>query len=100
MPIWGKLSRCPISLPPRASVVTSTYCNSWIFNRLDPDDPFESMAAAYTELFIVRDETYKEQYIRNLFDLYRFDGIIFHDARHAPTTPITATAMPERLGRS
>ena len=69
MPIWGKLRPLSDQLASlRAGVVASTYCNSWIFDQLDPDRPFESMAAAYTELFIVRDETYKEQYIRDCFE--------------------------------
>ena len=35
-----------------ACVVASTYCNSWVFSDFDPDDPYRSMAAAYTKLFI------------------------------------------------
>ena len=100
MPIWGKLR--PLSdqfALLRAGVVASTYCNSWIFDQLDPDEPFESMAAAYTELFIVRDETYKEAYIRKCYDLYRFDGIIFHDAKTCPNNSNNRYGMPERLGR-
>ena len=100
MPIWGKLR--PLSdqfASLHASVVASTYCNSWIFDQLDPDEPFRSMAAAYTELFIVRDETYKEQYIRDCFDLYRFDGIIFHDAKTCPNNSNNRYGLPDRLSR-
>ncbi|MCK7504767.1 MAG: hypothetical protein MZV70_12235 [Desulfobacterales bacterium] len=43
-----------------ANVLASTYCNSWIFSALDPEDPFNSMARAYTELFIVRSDEAKE----------------------------------------
>jgi hypothetical protein len=39
------------------------------------------MAVAYTELFIVRDEAYKEQYIKNCQEFFKFDGLIFHDAK-------------------
>jgi len=101
MPIWGKLR--PLSdqfASLRSSVVASTYCNSWIFDQLDPDRPFESMAAAYTELFIVRDETYKERYIRDCFERYRFDGIIFHDAKTCPNNSNNRYGMPDRLGRA
>ncbi|HSO71223.1 MAG TPA: 2-hydroxyacyl-CoA dehydratase family protein, partial [Thermodesulfobacteriota bacterium] len=63
MPIWGKLRPLADLLESlQTCVVASTYCNSWIFDQLDPADPFDSMARAYTELFIVRDEGYKEQY--------------------------------------
>ncbi len=98
MPIWGKLR--PLSeqfSALNASVVASTYCNSWIFDQLDPADPFTSMARAYTELFIVRDEAYKEQYISRSRDFYKFDGILFHDAKTCPNNSNNRYGMPERL---
>ena len=98
MPVWGKLR--PLSeqfSALKASVVASTYCNSWIFDQLDPADPFESMAKAYTELFIVRDEAYKEQYISRSRDFYKFDGILFHDAKTCPNNSNNRYGMPERL---
>jgi benzoyl-CoA reductase/2-hydroxyglutaryl-CoA dehydratase subunit BcrC/BadD/HgdB len=82
MPIWGKLRALSEQFAALGScVVASTYCNSWVFDQLDPAEPFESMAVAYTELFIVRDEPYKEQYIKNCQEFFKFDGIIFHDAK-------------------
>ena len=98
MPIWGKLRTLSEQLSElKACVVASTYCNSWIYEQLDPANPFESMALAYTELFIVRDEPYKEQYIQKCRDLYRFDGIIFHDAKTCPNNTNSRYGMPERL---
>jgi benzoyl-CoA reductase/2-hydroxyglutaryl-CoA dehydratase subunit BcrC/BadD/HgdB len=98
MPIWGRLrSLSELFSALKTSVVASTYCNSWIFDQLDPGDPFESMARAYTELFIVRDEPYKERYIEKCFDLYRFDGILFHDAKTCPYNTNSRYGMPERL---
>ena len=98
MPIWGKLRALSEQLSElKACVVASTYCNSWIYEQLDPANPFESMALAYTELFIVRDEPYKEQYIQKCHDLYRFDGIIFHDAKTCPNNTNSRYGMPERL---
>ena len=98
MPIWGKLR--PLSeqfASLKTCIVASTYCNSWIFDQLDPEKPFESMALAYTELFIVRDEAYKEQYIKNCHDLFKFDGMIFHDAKTCPNNSNNRYGMPERL---
>ena len=98
MPICGKLR--PLSEQFAAlntCVVASTYCNSWIFDQLDPNEPFESMGMAYTELFIVRDEDYKEQYIKNCFDMFNFDGIIYHDAKTCPNNSNNRYGMPERL---
>jgi benzoyl-CoA reductase/2-hydroxyglutaryl-CoA dehydratase subunit BcrC/BadD/HgdB len=98
MPIWGKLRPLAEQFGAlNASVVASTYCNSWIFDQLDPADPFASMARAYTELYIVRDEAYKEQYIRRCFDFYKFDGILFHDAKTCPNNSNNRYGMPERL---
>jgi len=99
MPIWGKLRALSEQFAYlKICVVASTYCNSWVFDQLDPDEPFESMAVAYTELFIVRDEAYKEQYIKNCHDFYKFDGIIFHDAKTCPNNTNSRYGMPERLG--
>jgi len=100
MPIWGKLralSELFASL--RSCIVASTYCNSWIFDQLDPAEPFESMARAYTELFIVRDESYKEEYIKSCYKFFKFHGIIFHDAKTCPNNSNNRYGMPERLGR-
>lgn len=100
MPIWGKLrSLSDLFSSLRTCVVASTYCNSWIFDQLDPDKPFESMALAYTELFIVRDEEYKESYIQNMFEFFRFNGIIFHDAKTCPNNSNNRYGMPERLSK-
>jgi benzoyl-CoA reductase/2-hydroxyglutaryl-CoA dehydratase subunit BcrC/BadD/HgdB len=99
MPIWGKLKALSEQLSElKACVVASTYCNSWIFDQLDPEAPFESMARAYTELFIVRDEAYKEAYITDCFNRFKFGGIIFHDAKTCPNNSNNRYGMPERLG--
>jgi benzoyl-CoA reductase/2-hydroxyglutaryl-CoA dehydratase subunit BcrC/BadD/HgdB len=100
MPIWGKLRALSEQFAElKTCVVASTYCNSWIFDQLDPEKPFESMALAYTELFIVRDEPYKEQYIKDCYDLFKFDGIVFHDAKTCPNNTNNRYGMPERLTR-
>ena len=61
----------------RACVVASTYCNSWIFTALDPADPFDSMARAYTELFIVRSDGAKERVMETFVRDFQVDGILF-----------------------
>jgi benzoyl-CoA reductase/2-hydroxyglutaryl-CoA dehydratase subunit BcrC/BadD/HgdB len=98
MPVWGKLrdlSQLFLSL--QTNVVASTYCNSWIFDAFDPDEPFESMARAYTELFIVRDESYKEQYMKDWIERFSVDGVIFHDAKTCPNNSNNRYGMPERM---
>jgi benzoyl-CoA reductase/2-hydroxyglutaryl-CoA dehydratase subunit BcrC/BadD/HgdB len=98
MPIWGKLRDLSEFFSGlRASVLASTYCNSWIFDALDPKDPFNSMAAAYTLLFIVRSDEEKEEYIEQMVDHYKIDGIVFHDSKTCPNNTNSRYGMPERL---
>jgi len=97
MPIWGKLrDNATLMMSLRTCVVASTYCNSWIFTAFDPDYPFESMARAYTELFIVRNDAYKEKYIDEMVRFFKVDGIIFHDAKTCPNNSNNRYGMPER----
>ncbi|MCP4674484.1 MAG: 2-hydroxyacyl-CoA dehydratase [Deltaproteobacteria bacterium] len=98
MPIWGKLrDMSTLFLEQQTCVVASTYCNSWIFTALEPENPFDSMARAYTELFIVRSDRAKEDYIKRMFDLFKVDGIIFHDAKTCPNNSNCRYGMHERL---
>ncbi len=98
MPIWGKLrEHAELFMGLNTCVVASTYCNSWIFEALDPEDPFGSMARAYTELFIVRSEDYKEAYLERMVKDYGLDGILFHDAKTCPYNSNNRYGMPERL---
>ncbi len=98
MPIWGRLRmHSEMFAELQACVLASTYCNSWIFTDFDENDPFDSMARAYTELFIVRSDSEKEKYIKRMFDLYRIDGIIYHDAKTCPSNSNCRYGMPQRL---
>ena len=98
MPVWGKLrEHSGLFSSLNTAVVASTYCNSWVFDQLDPADPFNSMARAYTELFIVRSEDEKEKYIRNMLKTFKVDGILFHDAKTCPNNSNNRYGMPERL---
>ncbi|MFQ5906633.1 MAG: 2-hydroxyacyl-CoA dehydratase subunit D [bacterium] len=98
MPIWGKLrDLSEFFAGLKACVLASTYCNSWIFDALDPRDPFESMARAYTLLFIVRSDDEKEKYIKEMVNTFKVDGIIFHDSRTCPNNTNSRYGMPERL---
>ncbi|MBM3300436.1 MAG: 2-hydroxyacyl-CoA dehydratase, partial [Deltaproteobacteria bacterium] len=100
MPMWGKLrDHSDLFASLRTNVVASTYCNSWIFDAFDPDQPFESMARAYTELFIVRDESYKEQYMERWIRDFAVDGIIFHDAKTCPNNSNSRYGMPQRMSK-
>lgn len=98
MPIWGRLrALSELFAEFRTTVVASTYCNSWIFGALDPNDPLRSMARASLELFIVRSEGPKERYIGDMVARYGADGVVFHDCRTCPNNSNTRYGMPRRL---
>jgi len=100
MPIWGKLK--PLStqfLELGTCVVASTYCNSWIFEDLDPAAPFRSMARAYSSIFICRADDRKEQYIERMTEKFRVDGVLYHDAKTCPNNSNCRYEMPQRLSK-
>jgi benzoyl-CoA reductase/2-hydroxyglutaryl-CoA dehydratase subunit BcrC/BadD/HgdB len=98
MPVWGRLRMLSETLSGLgAAVVASTYCNSWIFDAFDEKQPLESMARAYLELFIVRDDDYKERYVEDWAKRFAIEGIIFHDAKTCPNNSNNRYAMPQRL---
>ncbi len=99
MPIWGKLRALSEQFSElRTCVLVSTYCNSWIFSAFDEDRPFESVAQAYTEIFINRSEPTKEAYIERMVRDFQVDGIIFHDSKTCPNNSNARYGMPQRLG--
>ena len=98
MPLWFKLSSLANLLARlNACVVASTYCNSWVFDDLDPDDPFVSSALAYTKLFIARADEVKEQVLTGLLRDYAVDGIIYHEAKTCPRNSNNRYGIPRRL---
>lgn len=98
MPMWGRLRALSTLFAEfRTAIVASTYCNSWIFSALDAADPIRSMARASLELFIVRSEQAKEDYIARMAERYGVDGVVFHDCRTCPNNTNTRYGMPRRL---
>ena len=62
MPIWGKLRMMSdLFVNNESAVVASTYCSSWVFDQFDENDPWNSTARAYTEIFINRSDKAKEK---------------------------------------
>ncbi|HDL07255.1 MAG TPA: 2-hydroxyacyl-CoA dehydratase, partial [Desulfobacteraceae bacterium] len=101
MPIWGRLRKmAELFISLNACVAASTYCNSWIFSSLDPQEPFDSMARAYTELFIVRSDQAKERYIEKMVKQYKIDGIIFHESKTCPNNSNSRYGMHRRLAKA
>ncbi|MBM4033688.1 MAG: 2-hydroxyacyl-CoA dehydratase, partial [Planctomycetes bacterium] len=95
---WGKLRSLSEQFAAlKTCVVASTYCNSWIFDALDPADPFRSMARAYSSIFICRSDDVKERYIEAMAAKFRVNGILFHDAKTCPNNSNSRYMMPQRL---
>ncbi len=98
MPIWGRLrAHSELFANQKACVVASTYCNSWIFTDFNASNPFESMAKAYTELFIARADEVKEKYLKKMIDFFKIDGIIYHDSKTCANNTNSRYGMPQRL---
>ncbi len=98
MPIWGKLKSLSTQFADLGTcVVASTYCNSWIFEALDPADPFRGMARAYSSIFICRSDDRKERYIEEMFAKYRVDGILYHDAKTCPNNSNCRYELAQRI---
>jgi benzoyl-CoA reductase/2-hydroxyglutaryl-CoA dehydratase subunit BcrC/BadD/HgdB len=55
------------------------------------------MAKAYTELFIVRSDDVKENYMQRMIERFKIDGIIYHDAKTCPNNSNSRYGMPQRL---
>jgi benzoyl-CoA reductase/2-hydroxyglutaryl-CoA dehydratase subunit BcrC/BadD/HgdB len=98
MPVWGKLKNLAVQfIELKTAVVASTYCNSWVFEDLDPDKPFEGMARAYSSLFIARSDKPKEEYIKRMIEDFNIDGILFHNAKTCPNNSNCRYDMPKRI---
>lgn len=102
MPVWGKLRDLgELFQELRTSVVVSTYCNSWVFEAfegvLSGEDPFECMARAYLDLFIVRSDAAKEAVMARLLEDFGADGVVYHDAKTCPNNSNTRYGLPQRL---
>ncbi len=98
MPIWGRLRfLSEIFAENNACIVASTYCNSWIFDDLNVNDPLKSLALAYTRIFINRGEKYKLSYFKEMVEKYKVDGMIFHDSKTCFNNTNSRFGLPERV---
>ncbi len=98
MPIWGRLrSLSELFAGCCSAVVASTYCNSWVFDDFDPDRPLESMAYAYTQIFINRGENHKLNYLKRMIKDYDVGGMVFHDAKTCFNNSNNRFGLPQRL---
>jgi len=98
MPIWGKLRMMSdLFASNQTAVVASTYCSSWVFDKFDENDPWNSTARAYTEIFINRSEKAKMKMLTDWFKEYKIDGIVYHDTKTCFNNSNAKFGMPQRL---
>jgi benzoyl-CoA reductase/2-hydroxyglutaryl-CoA dehydratase subunit BcrC/BadD/HgdB len=81
----------------KACIAVSTYCNSWVFSAFDPKGPFQSMARAYSSIFIGQDDSFKEDYIAEKVERFGIDGILYHDSKTCPNNTNNRYGMASRL---
>jgi benzoyl-CoA reductase/2-hydroxyglutaryl-CoA dehydratase subunit BcrC/BadD/HgdB len=98
MPVWPRIRELSEKFfDLRAVVAASTYCNSWAFADFEGGDPLEWMARTSLEIFINRDEVYKQQFLSERFDEFSIDGAIFHNARTCPNNTNSRFGMAQRV---
>ena len=98
MPLWYRLSNlAKLFSKLNTCIVASTYCNSWVFDDLDPADPFESSALAYCKLFIVRSDAVKEKVLSRLLDEFSINGIIYHESKTCARNSNNRFGLQNRL---
>ena len=98
MPIWGKLRMMSdLFVQNNTAVVASTYCSSWVFDKFDENNPWESTARAYTEIFINRSEKAKMKMLKAWMEEYKVDGIVYHDSKTCFNNSNAKFGMPQRL---
>jgi len=98
MPIWGRLrSVSELFKRNNVCVVASTYCNSWILSDFNPQDSLASMAKAYLQIFINRNDGYKQSYIEKLVEDFSIDGVVFHAAKTCPNNSNSYYNLPKAL---
>ncbi len=98
MPIWGRLrSLSDLFAENGAAVVSSTYCNSWIFDDFNSQNPIDSMASAYTKIFINRGENAKLALVKKQLTDFAVDGVIFHDSKTCFNNTNSRFGLPQRV---
>jgi len=101
MPVWGALRELStLFFEQQVAIVASTYCNSWIFDKLDPENMDETLALVYTEIFINRSECAKTTMLEEFVSDFSIDGVVFHDCKTCPNNTNCRYGMPERLFES
>jgi 2-dehydropantoate 2-reductase len=99
-PIWCALR--PLSrlfAGEGVAIVASTFSSVFALPGLDPNDPVESMATAYTGVFGNRSEDYKTAWLARRFEQFGVDASVYHDCRTTPEASHVRYGLAVRLER-
>ena len=99
-PIWCALR--PLSrlfASHGAAIVASTFSSVFALPGLDPNDPIESMARAYTGVFGNRSEGYKTAWLAQRFEQFGVEAAVYHDCRTTPEASHVRYGLAKRTER-
>jgi benzoyl-CoA reductase/2-hydroxyglutaryl-CoA dehydratase subunit BcrC/BadD/HgdB len=100
-PVWGALMPlAKLFFDHQIALVASTYCTIWALEGLDPANPIESMARAYTGIFPNRSDSYKAAWLSAQFESNAVDCVVFHEGRTAPELSNVRYGLEVKLHRS
>jgi 2-dehydropantoate 2-reductase len=100
-PIWCALR--PLSrlfAGHSVAIVASTFSSVFALPGLDPNDPIESMARAYTGVFGNRSEDYKTAWLAKKFEQFGVDAAVYHDCRTTPEASHVRYGLAVRTERA
>ena len=99
-PIWCALRPlASLFLDQGIAVVASTYAHTYVFDGFQPDNPVESLAAAYTSIYPNRSREHKVRWLAREFARYGVEAAAFHDARTSPEHSGVRSGIHIRLAR-
>ena len=100
-PIWCALRPLArLFLENQVAVVASTYATTFALTGLDPGNPVESMARAYTGVFPNRSRDFKADFLATDFERFGVDAVVFHDGRTCPEHSTVRNGLHIRLQRT
>lgn len=100
-PVWGALMPlASLFFDHQIALIASTYCTIWGLEGLDPKNPFESMARAYTSIFPNRSDDYKATWLTSQFEANAIDCVVYHEGRTSPEHSNVRYGLEVKLRRS
>ncbi|MFC1628059.1 2-dehydropantoate 2-reductase [Gemmatimonadota bacterium] len=100
-PVWGALMPlAKLFFDHQIALISSTYCSIWGLEGLDPENPIESMARAYTGIFTNRSDSWKSTWLTSQFEANAIDAVVYHEGRTSPEHSNVRYGLEVKLRRS